>query len=67
MTDQPAPYIPVAVINPEDLQNAIYLLANARREALLLELSQIERLLNVSPTTSELRRADRAQSVRLRD
>ena len=73
MPESRAPYVTAAVINPEDLRDALLCLAQARREALLMELAQLERMLCVSPSTSELRREHRGaqpkpdQLVRLRD
>ena len=45
----------------QTLRDAVQQLAQARREAILLELSQLERLLGTQPTTSELRRDWRSQ------
>ena len=73
MSETRAPYVPAAIINPEDLRDALACLLRARREALLFELAQIERQLGVSPSTSELRREHRGgqpkadQLVRIRE
>ena len=56
MTESRADYVAAAIINPEDLRDAVLELAFARRRALLQELADIERMLCVSPSTSELRR-----------
>jgi hypothetical protein len=56
----------------EQLQDCLQALAKARREALLLELAELERLLEIAPSTSQLRREWRSQqpvshSVKLRE
>ena len=70
---QASPYAAAVVINPEDLQAALICMATARRNALLQELADLERLLSISPSTSELRREWRSgqqkaeQQVRLKE
>lgn len=72
MTETRAAYVAAAIINPEDLRDAVVCMAQARRRALLLELTQLEQLLCISPTTRDLRREQKKwrgseQTVRLKD
>ena len=59
--------LPLSDASTQSLRDAVECLARTRRDALLLELSQLERMLCISPTTSELRREWRtAQPLKVR-
>lgn len=57
------PSMPLGDANTQQLRDAMESLARCRRDALLQELADLEHLLHITPTTSELRRAWRASGA----